>query len=139
VTEITSFILSVFRRLPEDSKGFNKFKHLALEILDEWRPIDKSRSRSQGVEFLDDISKLAKKLGRVPKCWENIIKNITEADPTKVNLNQYIRALKVTGLKNLSFEATNKLEEFMKTEFDVGKELEYYESRTNFEDIKDFL
>lgn len=27
----------------------------------------------------------------------------------------------------------------MKTEFDVEKGLEYYESRTNFEEIKDFL
>jgi hypothetical protein len=27
----------------------------------------------------------------------------------------------------------------MRTEFDVEKGLEYYESRTNFEEIKDFL
>lgn len=105
VTEVTNFILSVFKKIPDESKGFNKFKIVALEILDDWKPIDKSRSRSQGVEFLENIKQMERKLGRVPKCWEKIIENITEVDTTKVSLNQYIRALKVTGFTNLSPEA----------------------------------
>jgi hypothetical protein len=94
VSEVTNFILQAFRNIPED-KGTNKFKALALEILDEWKPLDRSNSRSQGTEYLIDIKMLTSKLGRVPKAWGGIIENITEADTNKVDLNQYIRALKV--------------------------------------------